>query len=229
MYFKSTQSVKNLTESLKIISKILIKKKIEHFVFFGTLLGLTRRKKLIKGDDDLDFYVNIKHRKKLINSLTQKRIEVLLNKTPNTTNYFLQINFKNNKKNESKIDFYFYDSAICKNFIFERWNFDGKPFDKKKILKIPKILLFPIISRKFENFTVQLPNKPELTCEYIYGDKWRNKLKKDIEYEMRIIDGKPVLVSFNHSYKKFLAPFMLKNIYINLKKIIFYIINFRIV
>ena len=32
--------------------------KIEHFVFFGTLLGLVRENNLIEGDDDIDLYVN---------------------------------------------------------------------------------------------------------------------------------------------------------------------------
>ena len=43
--------------NLKFFSKII--SKIEHFVFFGTLLGLVRDGNLIEGDDDIDFYVNI--------------------------------------------------------------------------------------------------------------------------------------------------------------------------
>lgn len=226
MYIKATQDLRTLTQSLKIISQILIEKKIEHFIFFGTLLGLIRNERLIKGDDDIDFYVNIKHRDKLINTLIRKKIDVLLNKKPNKTNFFLQINLKY-KQNQSKVDFYFYDTNTYNRYILDKWNFDGKPFDNKKFLKIPKVFIFPIKTKKIRNTTVQLPNKPELTCEYIYGDKWKQKIKKDIQYEMRIIDGKPVLISYLNSYKKFLAPFRFKNIYISLKKLIFSLINLK--
>ena len=44
---------------------------------------------------------------------------------------------------------------------------------------------------------------------------------------MRVIDGKPVLISYLNSYKKFLAPFRFKNIYIGLKKLIFNLMNFK--
>tara|TARA_B100000925_G_scaffold40726_1_gene26556 strand:- start:253 stop:942 length:690 start_codon:yes stop_codon:yes gene_type:complete len=226
MYIKATQDIGTLTQSLKIISQILIEKKIEHFIFFGTLLGLIRNERLIKGDDDIDFYVNIKHRDKLINTLNLKKIDVLLNKKPNKTNFFLQINLKY-KQNQSKVDFYFYDTNTYNRYILDKWNFDGKPFDNRKFLKIPKVFIFPIKTKKIRNITVQLPNKPELTCEYIYGDKWKQKIKKDIQYEMRIIDGKPVLISYLNSYKKFLAPFRFKNIYISLKKLIFSLINLK--
>ena len=219
MYFKNIQEVKNLTDALKIISNILIKQKVEHFVFFGTLLGLIRDKKLIRDDDDIDFYVNIKDRRKLIKLLLKKKIDVILNKKPNTTNYFLQVNLKHNKQ-QTKIDFYFYTSNKFNQFIVERWNFDGKPFDKEKFLRIPKVFIFPIIKQKINNIHLQLPNKPELTCEYIYGSKWGKKIKKDTEYEMKIIDGKPILISYINSYKLYLAPFRFKNLYLSLKKII---------
>ena len=50
----------NLDFSLTFFSKLLHKEEIEHFIFFGTLLGLTRDGMPIKGDDDIDFYVNKK-------------------------------------------------------------------------------------------------------------------------------------------------------------------------
>ena len=150
MYIKTTQNVETLTQSLKIISQILIEKKIEHFVFFGTLLGLVRNEGLIMGDDDIDFYVNIEHRDILINALIHKKIDVSLNKKPNKTNFFLQINLKN-KQNNSKVDFYFYEKNTHNRYILDKWNFDGKPFDSRKFLKIPKVFIFPIKTKKIFN------------------------------------------------------------------------------
>ena len=57
---QSQISVEENFLNLKFFSKII--SKIEHFVFFGTLLGLVRDGNLIENDDDIDFYVNIKER-----------------------------------------------------------------------------------------------------------------------------------------------------------------------
>ena len=51
----------SLRSGLLKFSQEFDKNKIEHFVFFGTLLGLCRSGKPIVGDDDVDFYVNHKH------------------------------------------------------------------------------------------------------------------------------------------------------------------------
>ena len=63
---KDISSLEN-QENLFFFTNIL--KNIEHFVFFGTLLGLTRDKQLIEGDDDVDFYINLKNRNELIKVL----------------------------------------------------------------------------------------------------------------------------------------------------------------
>ena len=52
------QNLKNLISISKMI------KTIQHFVFYGTLLGLTRENNIIDGDDDVDFLVDIKDKKK---------------------------------------------------------------------------------------------------------------------------------------------------------------------
>ncbi len=51
-------------QNLLTVSSLL--KKIEYFIFYGTLLGIVREKNIIKHDDDIDFMVNHKSKKKFI-------------------------------------------------------------------------------------------------------------------------------------------------------------------
>ena len=46
-------SVEENENNLIYFSKLFIN--VEYFIFFGTLLGITRDKGLIDGDDDIDF------------------------------------------------------------------------------------------------------------------------------------------------------------------------------
>jgi len=190
-------------ENLFFFTNIL--KNIEHFVFFGTLLGLTRDKQLIEGDDDVDFYINLKNRNELIKVLIKNNIDVDLSLSINKTDYFLQI--KRNFNNKNLIcEFYFYDDQIDNKYIYERWNFDGRPHDSNKILKIPKVFIYPIKKELFKKTYISFPKENELICEYLYGSTWKKKLKKDKEYEISVINGKPYLYTikkfFNFKIKK---------------------------
>ena len=57
-------------QNLLDVSKIL--QNVEHFVFYGTLLGLIREQKIIRGDDDVDFITNLKNKK-----IVQKKCELI--------------------------------------------------------------------------------------------------------------------------------------------------------
>ena len=92
--------------NLVFVNKIL--NKIEYFVFFGTLLGLVREKNLIKNDDDIDIYINIKDRNKVIEILKKNSVIVDLKLSVNKEKCFLQVKRTINNKN-AIIDFYFYD------------------------------------------------------------------------------------------------------------------------
>ena len=48
-------------QNLIFISKII--KDIEHFIFYGSLLGIIRDQNIIKNDDDVDFLINHKFKK----------------------------------------------------------------------------------------------------------------------------------------------------------------------
>jgi len=172
---------------------------IEYFIFFGTLLGITREKKLIDGDDDIDFYVNLSDREKLIYKLKQENVEVDLELSVNKNKYFLQV--KRNINNKILIaDFYFYETGIEKNHIIERWNFEGGTHIESKYLRIPNVFVYPLKTVKFNSEDVVLPKENELLCEFLYGRGWKRKLKKDTEYTIKVINGRPCL----YLIKKFL-------------------------
>ena len=183
-------SVEENENNLIYYSKLFIN--VEYFIFFGTLLGITRDKGLIDGDDDIDFYVNLKDRFKLIENLKNNNIEVDLTLPVNKNNYFLQIKRVFNKK-ILITDFYFYETDIEKNFIIERWNFEGGTHDASKYLRIPKIFIFPLKKILFKSVEIFIPKESELTCEFLYGINWKKKLKKDKEYTIKVINGKPYL------------------------------------
>jgi|TARA_B110000977_G_C10880981_1_gene417485 phosphorylcholine metabolism protein LicD len=183
-------SVEENENNLIYFSKLFIN--VEYFIFFGTLLGITRDKGLIDGDDDIDFYVNLKDRFKLIENLKNNNIEVDLTLSVNKNNYFLQIKRVFNKK-ILITDFYFYETDIEKNFIIERWNFEGGTHDTSKYLRIPKIFIFPLKKILFKSVEIFIPKESELTCEFLYGINWKKKLKKDKEYTIKVINGKPYL------------------------------------
>lgn len=195
MFFKKKYSKENYKtpsseineKNLFFFSKIL--KDLEYFVSFGTLLGIVRDNNLIEGDDDIDFYVNIKDREKLINLLTQNNVKIDFELKINKGKYFLQI--KRLINNDVTIaDFYFYESDIEINHIIERWNFDGRTQDESTYLRIPKIFIYPIKKIKFKNNELTIPAEPKLLCELLYGKSWQEKKQKDKDYSIKVINGK---------------------------------------
>ena len=174
-------------------------KDLEHFVFYGTLLGLVREKNLIEGDDDIDFYINIKERQKLISILKANSINVDETLSINKNECFLQIMRSHNNINYV-VDFYFYNSVPDEFNIIEKWNFEGKIGDVTTHLKIPKIFIYPIKSIEVKNCQFYFPSHPLYLCEYIYGPNWKIKMKKDQEYKIKVINNKPVLFKIQKNF-----------------------------
>ena len=128
--------------NLVAISKLF--EDIDHFVFFGTLLGITRGRDLIEGDDDIDILAPIEHRKLIIHKINNiDGFKVNFDKDCNKSDYFLQIESSVNNRN-SLIDFYFYENNPGDDFIVDRWNFLGKHKNSEFALHIPKKFIFPI-------------------------------------------------------------------------------------
>ena len=95
---------KNL-ENLKYISNRL--RDVSWFVFFGTLLGYTRENNILENDDDIDIYVDIRFREKIIDLFTNSDLNFDLSKKPNLGPYFLQ-GTRVLENEITYVDFYFY-------------------------------------------------------------------------------------------------------------------------
>ena len=203
MSLKISKNPELLLKTLKTVSEILNKNNIIHFVFFGTLLGLIRDKNIIQNDDDIDFYVDILERQKLIN-LLKKNFKLDLNIWPNNTNFFLQAQFLIND-NKIPVDFYLYENNSNQDFIIDRWNFIGIPENEHNHLKIPKKLIFQIQKKKIKFEEYSFPSNPEKICEFLYDKSWKNKVIKDREYKKIVIDGRPFTINYKHPLFKVLT------------------------
>lgn len=188
---KKSLGLTSLWYSLAFINQLLINNNVEHFCFFGTLLGLTRAGEPIRGDDDVDIYVNRKHRTRLIHLLKDIGLTGFANAGSDQDNHFLQLQTKIGAF-DCLIDFYFYDGDSDSNFIIERWNFSVRYRDPQNWLKIPKPFIFPLKLQKFSITDVYMPKFDEIICEFLYGSDWRRPLKKDIDYFIQIVGGRPI-------------------------------------
>ena len=55
-------------ENLKLVSEVL--KDFDFFIFYGTLLGITRSNNILKGDDDVDFFIDIELKEKILEKIS---------------------------------------------------------------------------------------------------------------------------------------------------------------
>ena len=189
--------------NLVAISKLF--EDIDHFVFFGTLLGITRGRDLIEGDDDIDILAPIEHRKLIIHKINNiDGFKVNFDKDCNKSDYFLQIESSVNNRN-SLIDFYFYENNPGDDFIVDRWNFLGKHKNSEFALHIPKKFIFPIAKGKLFGTQIKLPACRELLCEWLYGETWLTPREKNISYVIRVINNRPILVKPIHrAFERFI-------------------------
>ena len=155
--------------------------KIEHFIFYGTLLGFIRDGMPIAGDNDVDILVNQNHHeevKKIVKALGFKIDDT---KYPNNTKFFLQADGKIDG-HTVRVDFYFYDAQADQDFLLEYWNSHGEPKNYKYVLKIPKALIFPIKEQKFKDIELHTPCHSRVICEYLYGPTWKIPAKRKLDY-----------------------------------------------
>jgi hypothetical protein len=165
---------------------------IEHFAFFGTVLGLNRESDIIENDDDIDFLLDFNNRDALINRLKNSPLDIDLEKPLNKTNFFLQATREQGGV-ETFVDFYFYENNAAADFIVERWNFFGRVEDPTFAIHIPKKFVFPISKEEYFGVKVNVPHNKDAICEFLYGPNWRNPLKKKSGYKTIIFNHKPVL------------------------------------
>lgn len=192
--FKPVSIEKNL-ENLNFVSERL--RNTEWFIFFGTLLGYTRENNIIKNDDDIDIYIDIRFRDTIIKLFKNSDLNFDLSKKPNLGPYFLQ-GTRVLKNEITYVDFYFYEYDKSKEFLVERNNFTGAWKIEANAMYIPKNIIFPLKKGKIQDIQIIIPNKPNECCEFLYGKDWKVPLSKSKDYVIDIINHKPILVKKNH-------------------------------
>jgi tellurite methyltransferase len=150
--------------------------------FFGTLLGWYRNKNIIENDDDIDFYVNINDREKLIEVCRQNKFKI-------TGDFpvFFQIQLE-----RGPVDFYFYQDNG--DYILDKWHFLGKYKDPALHLHIPTNLIFPLKKEAWLDHECFFPAKPRELLTFLYGPYFMYPLSKARkEYTITIKENKPVI------------------------------------
>lgn len=191
--FKPVSIEKN-TENLKYISEKLIK--LEWFIFFGTLLGYTREKNILKNDDDIDIYIHLKFREEVLKIFEKSELQFDLSKKPNLGPYFLQ-GTRFLEDEITYVDFYFFEESNNNEFLIEKNNFSGAWKIEANAMHIPKEIIYPIKSAKLKNLEIFIPCKPIDCCEFLYGKDWEIPLTKSKDYFVDIINHKPMLIKKN--------------------------------
>ena len=169
---------------------------IEHFVFFGTLLGLVRDNSTIDGDDDIDFYVHARDREALLAAIKAANFGKSINIIEDTTPYFLSVS-RTVDDEDGIVDFYFYRSDDSSDYIWDKWNFSGHYKSKANAMKVPKSMIFPIEQKSYKGKFVNMPNNASEVCEYLYGKNWRRPLVKKRQYITRMINNIPFIFNGN--------------------------------
>ena len=190
---KNSIHFESLNFSIIFFSKLLKENNCEHFLFFGSLLGLVRDRSAIVGDDDVDFYVNQCHYEAVAGFLKDVGFRIRYNKAPNLTKFFIQAEGKI-KNHPIRVEFYFYDSTSDDKYILEYWNFLGQTDNINKVLKVPKQLIFPIKEILLKDLFVCVPQFPEKICEFLYGNNWKIPVKKDTDYRIDVSNGSPIQI-----------------------------------
>ena len=177
----------NLENLLLICSEL---KNFKPFIYFGTLLGITREGNVLKNDDDIDLCINYKFKKDVLKKVT-RILEFKINKKV-CNKYFIQL-IRKKGKIKTFVDLYFFINHKNENFIEEKHNFFASIHLKTHSIHIPKKYIFPL--KKNKNFkNMFIPKNSKALCKFFYGETWKKPLKKNSEYRFEIINHKPKLI-----------------------------------
>lgn len=161
------------------------------FPFFGTLLGLTREGDIIKGDDDVDLYVDARDIERSCALLRAAGFTITDEVWPNDTPHFRQATRLLDGV-KTFVDIYFYENRSDSPWIIDRWNFLARTHSPEYHLCIDKDLIFPLKTRRVFGADILMPRRRAKCCRFLYGPTWRQKMsKKDGEYSIVIHENQP--------------------------------------
>ena len=177
-----------------LIEAAAVLKDVDYCVFYGTALGIHRDGDIIEGDDDVDLFVENKDFDKVDKLLKEAgfRSSQEINGQPVFPGIFSQY-YKTRDSEFCLLDIYFYDD-VHDDFVIDRWNISGKPDDKKTYIIFPKKIIFETKEVDFFDAKVKMPRDAESLCRYIYGNRYKEPLVKDVEYRHSIVNNRFVVV-----------------------------------
>jgi len=172
----------NMIQSCELLSEL------DYCIFYGTALGIHREGDTIEGDDDVDLLLNKKDYDRACFILRNNGYNY--SSVPPVKDTFCQFH-KTINKNSVLLDLYFYeDYGDNFDYVCEKWNVQGKPFDKKNHLHIPKDIIFPIKKEIHFGKEIKVPNNIEKMSIYVYGERFMEPLRKNIDYMQLIHENK---------------------------------------
>lgn len=197
-----------LVGALDEIDGLLNRYNIPYVIFFGTLLGVIRDGHPIENDDDIDIIIDEKYYGKVMSMISENDLHVEFQKDHSFVQVF--------SSSRVAIDTYFYDVIGGENDtevpqLHFNWNFqkcesmkhDGK--DDCVCMRVPSDLILPTESygmdykRETSDVThteYNIPGYPITVLSFLYGARWREKLKKEKEYTTKCVNYIPTTTYF---------------------------------
>lgn len=164
------------------------------FIFYGTLLGYQREKSVIVGDDDIDIFVDRRHRSEIDQIFAGTELKIRRQQRKFKTEFFAQ-GLRDVDGVRGFVDFYFYEDQADVDYVIDNWNFKAEYRNSETNLHVPKSMIFPIKAGAMQGINMMVPNDTEACCEFLYGEGWRTPLSKQLDYETVIEDNKPKIIT----------------------------------
>lgn len=161
--------------------------------FFGTLLGLVRKGAPVNGDDDLDFAIDAGSLRKLFEKI--KNYDDCKEVTHVESRIGLaQVSFVFELRNSPAIQVDIFGYALEGDAIVFPVHWRNECENESSWLRIPTSMKFVQHMLSRNPSAGNLGNTHEGVDElmdFLYGNMWRTPLRKNIDYKVDIIGGKP--------------------------------------
>lgn len=161
--------------------------------FFGTLLGLARNGAPIDGDDDLDFATDTVRLRKISEAIKDdpkcKKIKIIESRVGLA---HLSFEFDLENSRAVQVDIFGYKCQEDVVVFPVHWRDENE--DEKLWLRVPTSIkaIEAMLSRDANTGdSLHLHEDVDELLQYLYGDMWRTPLRKNVDYRVDMLEGKP--------------------------------------